>query len=185
MPPSLHNIVLVGFMGTGKSTIGRQLAEVLHYPQVDTDQLIVQKEGRPITNIFNTHGEAYFRAKELETLQTIVQEKVNHHIISTGGGLIGQVACCELLKEIGFVIWLDASVESIIERTSQTKSRPLLNTANPEKVVEDLLKVRNPIYEKVSHLRIDTAKLTPDEISTGIIESARYHFTKCDPKNPA
>ena len=182
MSPSLHNIILVGFMGTGKSTIGRQLADVLHYPQVDTDQLIVGSEGRPITDIFATDGEAYFRAKELETLQKIVTEKVNHHIISTGGGLIGQEACCDLLKEIGFVIWLDASVDSIIERTSQTKNRPLLNTANPRKVVEDLLVVRNPIYEQVSHLRIDTAVLTPDEISTGIIESARYHFTQHDPK---
>lgn len=173
---SLHNIVLIGFMGVGKSTIGRQLSDILHYPQIDTDQLIVQNEERSIPELFEHEGESYFRKKELLTLQKIVSEKVNHHIISTGGGIVGQETCCELLEKAGFVIWLDASVESILERTAQSNNRPLLNQSNPEQVIRDLAAKRNPLYEKVAHLQIQTDQLTPHEISTGIIESARYHF---------
>ncbi len=173
---ALKNIVLIGFMGSGKSAIGRRLAERLNYPVYDTDSMIEKKEKRAIKDIFMTEGEEYFRSLETATLETFVSAERKKEIISTGGGIVTREENLPLLQRLGFVVWLDAKPETILERLSRNTDRPLLNTENPEKTIRDLSTVRRPLYESASHLRLETDGLDFDEITTGIIESARYFF---------
>ena len=173
-----NNILLVGFMGTGKSTIGRKLSKCLNYQHVDTDQMIVELAGKPIPKIFEDEGEEAFRKIETQVLEDL--QKYQGHIISTGGGIIGSEKNRELLQKLGYVIWLCASPEEILDRTSRNTNRPLLNNEDPEGTVRCLLAERSPHYEEVSHLKISTDQLCFDEICMGITESASYHFSKQD-----
>lgn len=172
----LKNLILIGFMGTGKSTIGRQLSKTLGYPVIDTDQRLEEETDSSIADLFSTYGEAHFRELETSLLRKLIEEKTHKHIISTGGGIITQPANLELLQELGYVIWLVAQPETILERTSRNKDRPLLNNPDPEGTIRNLLEVRNPLYEAAAHLKLETTDLTFSEITTGIVESARYHY---------
>ncbi len=168
------NIILIGFMGTGKSTIGRNLSQTFGYPLIDTDQLIVEQQGRPIPQIFEDEGEQSFRDMETALLQSL--HKHTGHIIATGGGIIGRPDNRHLLRELGYVVWLIARPSEILERTSRNSNRPLLNNDDPEKTIRNLLEIRTPLYRDTAHLGIETDNLSFDEVTTGIIESARYHF---------
>lgn len=172
----LKNLVLVGFMGTGKSTIGRQLSKILGYPLVDTDARIVAEERRAISDIFASEGEEYFRDLETQLLRTLCQEQTHKQIISTGGGIVLREENRKLLRELGFVIWLVAKPETILERTSRNRERPLLDTEDPAGTIRQLLGEREAAYDSSAHLTLETSGLTFSEISTGIIESARYHY---------
>ncbi|MEM9081463.1 MAG: shikimate kinase [Verrucomicrobiota bacterium] len=172
----LKNLVLIGFMGTGKSTIGRQLSKTLGYPVIDTDTQIESNEDRPIADIFANEGEPHFRQLETQILQQLLTNNTHKHIISTGGGIITRPENLPLLRDLGFVIWLVAKPETILERTSRNKDRPLLNNKNPEDTVRNLLQQREPLYAQAAHLSLETTGLTFSEITTGIIESARYHY---------
>lgn len=172
----LKNLILVGFMGTGKSTIGRQLSKILGYPLVDTDALIVAAEKRAISEIFATEGEEYFRDLETRLLRDLCREQTHKQIISTGGGIVLREENRRLLRELGFVIWLVAQPETILERTSRNRERPLLHTEDPAGTIRQLLKERDAAYNSSAHLTLETTGLTFSEISTGIIESARYHY---------
>lgn len=174
-PPK--NLVLIGFMGCGKSTIGRELHDRLGYPLVDMDQLIEEKAGKSIPEIFKDDGEAHFRDLETSTLKELCQPDAPRRIISTGGGVIGREENRALLQDLGYVVWLKAPADVILQRTSKNKNRPLLQTENPMEQIESLMKVRDPLYEETAHLKLDTAGLDCDEVTTGIIECARYFFT--------
>lgn len=176
MECALKNIVLVGFMGCGKSAIGRRLGERLNYPVYDTDSIIEEREGRAIKTIFSTEGEMYFRSLEKGLLEQLVSDKPKKQIISTGGGIVIQPANVPLLQRLGFVVWLDAKPETVIERLSRNTDRPLLDTSDPERTIRDLSLQRRPLYDTASHLRLETDGLDFDEITTGIVESARYFF---------
>jgi len=169
-----RNIILIGFMGTGKSTIGRILSQTFGYPLIDTDQLIEEQQKTSIPEIFAQKGEEAFRDIETELLRSL--EKYSGHIIATGGGIITRPENCALLRKLGYVVWLVAKPAAILERTSRNSNRPLLNNDDPEKTIRDLLEKRTPHYQKTAHLEIETDNLSFDEVSTGIIESARYHF---------
>jgi shikimate kinase len=170
------NIVLIGFMGSGKSTIGRDLSRSLRYPLIDTDALIVQRVGKPITKIFADEGETAFRNLESAVLGDLTSTPTERHIISTGGGIITRPENRTLLRQLGYVVWLVVSPTEILHRTRRNKNRPLLNTNNPEEAIRALLEQRTPAYRNTAHLAIETDKLTFPEITTGIIESARYFF---------
>jgi len=171
-----ENIILVGFMGTGKSTIGRSLSQTLSYPVIDTDQLIEKQQGRSIPEIFEEEGEDAFRDMETALLRSLLNQ--SGHIISTGGGIIIREENRQLLRKMGYVIWLVASPEEIHNRTSRTNNRPLLNNEDPAETIRKLLETRIPLYKECAHLAIETNQLNFDEITTGIIESARYYFSK-------
>lgn len=173
-----RNIILIGFMGTGKSTIGRKLSRSFRYPLVDTDQLIVEKEGRTIPEIFEEEGEEAFRDIETETLRSL--SKYTGHIIATGGGIIVRPENCELLRELGYVVWLIAHPREILARTSRNSNRPLLNNEDPEGTIARLLEKRTPLYRDTAHLAIETDQLSFDEVTAGIIESAQYYFRTCE-----
>ena len=176
----LKNVVLIGFMGSGKSSIGRELSHSLGFPVVDTDTLIVERAGKPIKEVFADEGEDVFRDMESQVLRDLLAEKPHKHIISTGGGIIGREENRGLLRELGYVVWLRVSPEEILHRTSRNSDRPLLNNSNPKETITRLLTERTPLYEQTAHLTIDTDNLTFPEITTGIIESARYHFGAVD-----
>ena len=171
-----RNIVLIGFMGSGKSTLGRVLHKKLSYPLLDTDHLIEEQEGKSISDIFATESEDAFRSMETKMLENMIESGCNHHIISTGGGMILRPQNKALLRQLGFVVWLSCSAEETYHRTARNNSRPLLQCKDPLKLITSMLNERSPLYNEASHLKISTSGLEFDEISCGILESARYHF---------
>ena len=175
----LKNLILVGFMGTGKSTIGRQLSKALGYPLIDTDARIVAQQKRPIPKIFEEDGEEHFRDLETETLRTLREESCHKRIIATGGGIVLRPENQQLLRDLGFVVWLVAQPDAILERTSRNKERPLLQTRDPEETIRLMLSQRDSCYRECAHLILETTNLEFSEITTGIIESARYHYGRC------
>ena len=174
-PP--RNIVLVGFMGSGKSTVGRELHQRLGYPLVDMDHAIEQRLGKAITAIFAEDGENFFRDAETSLLEELAGMDTPSQIISTGGGVVGREKNRKLLRRLGYVVWLHAPTEVIFERTSKNADRPLLHGDEPLQKIRALLELRKPWYEETAHLKVDTAGLDCGELATGILESARYFFS--------
>lgn len=165
-----HNIILIGFMGSGKTTVGERLAQKLSYRFKDTDQLLEQKERDTISHIFAVHGEEYFRSKETELLQELLPN-LKQVVLSTGGGLPLREQNTKLLKELGFVVYLKASKETTLRRLKGDNTRPLLQGKDQEKRIESLLTYRTPIYEKAAHKLIATDNKSIDEIANIIMEA--------------
>lgn len=138
------NLYLVGFMGVGKSAIGRKVARELGYEFIDSDHKIEVKAGKKIAEIFASEGESAFRGMERVFVETGHPEE--GCVVSCGGGLVVQEGMSEILKQKGVVVCLFASPECIIERTGRNAKRPLLNVPNPEQRVRELLAEREPIY---------------------------------------
>lgn len=172
-----QNIVLIGFMGSGKSTVGRELQHRLGYPLIDMDRLIEETMGKKITEIFKEEGEAAFRDFETLQLLEIAKQSDKRQIVSTGGGVVIRPENRGLLRNLGYVVWLHAPEDVIFERTSRNQDRPLLNHLDARERITTLLAEREPWYRETAHLKIDTAGLDCKEIATGILESARYYFT--------
>lgn len=158
------NLVLVGFMGTGKTTIGRMLARKLKFEFVDTDQLIELRIGKKIPQIFEERGEAAFRALEREAIETWVPR--SHAVISCGGGLVMASGMLEKLKELGVVFCLFASSQTIYERVRRNDHRPLLRGGDALARIEKLLAERLPVYRKAG-----TGVLTDNRSETEILKS--------------
>ena len=177
-PSPPKNIVLIGFMGSGKSSIARELSGALGYPMVDTDSLIVERAGKPIHDIFDQEGEEAFRELESTILRELEESLPAHHIIATGGGIIGRPTNRDILRKIGFVVWLEVSAGEIIRRTENSRDRPLLNNDDQTGTIERLLDERRELYRATAHQEIETDELTFPEITTGILESARYFFSE-------
>lgn len=155
-----RNIIFIGFMGTGKSTVGALLAERLGWTWVDTDQRIEAEEGRPISELFEKEGENYFRQRETETLQSLLQ---NHcQVITTGGGIVLSPKNRELMRENGWVVALTASADEIIRRLSGDGTRPLLQGSLAERV-KKLLKERDGLYD-FAHFKVDTTGKTVEDV---------------------
>ena len=177
-PPK--NLILIGFMGCGKSTVGRELQRRLNYPLIDTDQEIETRTGLSINEIFaGPGGEPEFRNLESQLLAELARTSTDQarRIISTGGGICGRAENRMRLRQLGYVIWLHAPIDVIVERTSKNQDRPLLNTPDPAARIRELMAIREPHYRETAHLDIDTTGLDFQEISVGILESARYYFT--------
>ena len=175
--PPPKSLVLIGFMGSGKSTVGRELHQRLGYPLVDMDHVIEQRARRSITAIFEDEGEEAFRGMETALLEELNDPSAPRRIISTGGGVIGRERNRALLRHLGYVVWLHAPLAVILERTGRNRDRPLLHTEDPVARVEALMAVRKPLYAETAHLQVDTSGLDAGELATGILESARYFFT--------
>jgi shikimate kinase len=171
------NIVLIGFMGCGKSTVGRELHQRLGYRLMDIDHIIEETMGKKISEIFREEGESAFRDFETMQLHEISKQTDARHIISTGGGIVVRPENRALLRRLGYVVWLCAPEDVIYERTSRNRDRPLLNSPDARDKISALLTEREPWYRETAHLRVDTAGLESHELATGILESARYFFT--------
>lgn len=164
------NIVLIGFMGSGKTTIGRLLAKQLDYSFLDTDEEIEQKENKTINKIFAEQGEKYFRTCETKLLEELSNSN-EKCIISTGGGMPLLKENGKLLKKTGFVVYLSVQKDTVMERLKNDTTRPLLAGDSMEKKVEDLLEFRNPIYEYTAHMMIKTDYKSIEEIVEEIIRN--------------
>ncbi len=172
------NIILIGFMGCGKSSVGRRLAGMTGHCFVDTDDLIVQSEGVSISEIFATKGEDYFRDLEQRALEELIGSC--GVILSTGGGLILREANRETLKKIGLVAWLDADAGVLFERASRSGKRPLLQTENPRETFDTLLADRKALYESMATFRIDSTHLNHDEVAESLLKEAALHEHRFD-----
>lgn len=146
MQSSDVNLYLVGFMGTGKTTLGRAVAQRLKFRWCDSDHEIERQEGMSIPQIFAEKGEPAFRAMEREFVDH--GHPAERQVVACGGGLVIQAGMLELLKSKGVVICLHASIETILRRTAGNRSRPLIDVEDPEKRLRELYAVREPIYRK-------------------------------------
>ncbi|MCD6472991.1 shikimate kinase [Candidatus Aerophobetes bacterium] len=168
------NIVLTGFMGTGKSVVGKILAKKLKIGYIDIDEVIERKEKKKIFGIFETKGEEYFRQKESQIIKEI--SKWDDYVISTGGGAILKEENLSALKSNGFIVCLWAKPGTILKRTSKKNTRPLLKgEKNRKKRIEELLKMRQPYYEKAD-LKIETSNLSPEEIAEKILRVLKDEY---------
>ncbi|BCD96072.1 shikimate kinase [Marinagarivorans cellulosilyticus] len=149
------NIVLVGPMGAGKSTVGRLLASRLGFSFVDTDSVIEDRTGADIPWIFDVEGEEGFRARETAVLRDLLEENASM-VIATGGGIVTQPENIALLRKLGRVFFLQASLEQLTARTSKDKKRPLLQVKDPKAKIKELLELRAPLYEAAAHANIMT-----------------------------
>lgn len=170
-----RNIILIGYMGTGKTAVGRKVADSLGFQFVDTDQMIEQAAGQPITAIFAERGEAAFRDLETAVLKRAVAGV--DQVISTGGGIVLREENREIIARSGYCIWLKASAETIFNRVSGNSNRPLLKTENPRATIESMLLEREPRYRAAADLEISSNNLSVDEVAYGVSESARVHFS--------
>lgn len=151
---SITNLILVGPMGAGKSTVGRQLAERLKMPFVDSDHEIERRTGVDIPTIFEYEGEAGFRERETLVIKELCQR--TGIVLATGGGCVMRPENRECIKACGFVVYLKTSVRIQLRRTSRDRNRPLLQTSNPRARLEALLKVRDPLYREVADIILNT-----------------------------
>lgn len=157
------NIVLVGFMGSGKSTIGKAMAKEWDFTFLDTDEYIEKEEGTTISDIFATKGEEYFRELETKTLKQL-KTKCRRQVISVGGGTPLRPENRKLLKKLGYVIYLKVEPETVIERLKDDTTRPLLQRPDKENAIRELLEKREPMYKDAAHITIKTDKKPVDVI---------------------
>ena len=162
-------ITLTGFMGSGKTTVGKVLADFLGCPFMDLDDLVVKKAGKSIPDIFAQDGEPAFRQLEAQVLRKTVEKYAESTaVLALGGGAILAPASAALLHEKTVCIYLRATLDTLLARLSgETAGRPLADEAMASRLVE-----REPIYEETAHVTIDTDGLSPDEVADEIIISA-------------
>jgi len=160
------NIFLVGFMGAGKSTVGKILADKIGYGYCDADKFIEEQAGTTITQIFADHGEQYFRDLESESIEVLASN--DKQVVATGGGVVQRDRNWNAMKKNGLTIYLKASVETIWERIKDDNSRPLLQVENPVNAARELLKKRTPMYEKADII-ISTDNLSLKQVADEIL----------------
>ncbi len=139
-------LVLIGMMGTGKSTLGRALAGNLNLDFVDSDKVIEEKADLTIAEIFDQYGEEKFRSAESRTILELLGQGTK--VIATGGGAVMNPSTLDAIKKSAVSIWLQGDVDVLFDRVSKNKDRPLLQTDDPKKTLSDLLKQRQPYYEQ-------------------------------------
>ena len=164
----MRNLILVGPMGAGKSTIGRLLAKELHLPFKDSDKEIEVRTGANIPWIFDKEGEPGFRDRETAMIVELCHE--NGIVLATGGGAVMRPENRLALRNGGRVVYLHASIEQQVARTARDRNRPLLRNANPEKILRDLLAIRDPLYREIADLVIETDERPPRMVVLNILE---------------
>lgn len=164
-----RNVILEGFMGSGKSTVSEILADMLDVELLDTDAAIEEAEGRKISDIFDQEGEEAFRDMETSLLDMVVSEHLSEMVISLGGGVPVREVNRELLGQAGKVVYLRTRPETVYERVKGDDSRPLLRSEDPLARIRELFDKRKDIYEAAADIIIDTDDLTPREIAEKIV----------------
>jgi shikimate kinase len=168
------SIVLTGFMGTGKTEVGKRLARKLGKEFIETDALIEKKAGRSIAEIFRRDGEIGFRELEIEAVKDIAGGK--NAVIACGGGIVLNTINIDRLRQECIIVCLTASPAAVLKRTSSDKGeRPLLAVADRQQQIKDMLKYRRPFYARAADITINTSRLKPDEVVERIIEEVKRH----------
>lgn len=165
----MSNIILIGYMGCGKSTIGKKLSYAVRKPYVDTDKLIETKEKKTISTIFSEQGEEAFREMETACIKSLFAQK-QEHVIAVGGGLPLRSQNRALLKKLGTVIYLRAKPETIYERLKTDTTRPLLQCADPKEKISRMLLQRAPVYEEAASYVVDVDDKSFEQIIKEIKE---------------
>ncbi len=162
------NLILCGMMGSGKTTIGKELAKSTGWRLCDTDGIIVERHGK-IADIFATHGEGYFRDLETSVAKELAEE--NGLVISTGGGLVLRQENVEALQKNGKIIFLRATIETLIKRLQSDGERPLLHSTaeSLEEKLTRLLQARTAVYERAADCVVDVDGKTPEQIAAEIL----------------
>ncbi len=172
----IRNIILVGFMGAGKSSVGRELARLTGLRLVDLDRLIIDRQGRPIKEIFAEEGEESFRGYETEALRSLADS--DGLVVATGGGVVGRPGNWELMCRMGPVVYLRASWPVLRSRITGCRERPLAAADRGEDQVEGLLRQRLPLYEQAD-LIVDTDRKTIPEIAEEIRLEIKNRWQTC------
>jgi len=165
------NLFLIGLMGAGKSTIGRQLAKSLGCEFIDSDHEIEARTGANIPLIFDVEGEAGFRQREKKVIDDLTRRE--HIVLATGGGVVLDADNRAHLRARGFVVYLYATVDQLLVRTAKDRNRPLLQTADPKARFEELLAVRDPLYREIADLVVDTGRRTVRSAEREILAKLR------------
>lgn len=158
----MRNIVLIGFMGAGKTAVGKSLAQKLSLSFVDTDHLIEKRTGKKIKDIFAEQGEEVFREMETEVVKEVSGQR--NQVIAVGGGAVLREENVEALKENGVLVYLKADPSTLFERTKGTQKRPLLEVPSVKDEIKRLLSIREEVYQKVADIIIDTSGLSVQEV---------------------
>lgn len=166
------NLILIGLMGAGKTTLGKQLATKLHRDFYDSDQVICERTGVSIPTIFEVEGEAGFRLREAAIISELVQQK--NIVIATGGGTILQIENRLKLQQNGHVVYLHAQPEILLSRIQHDKNRPLLQVSDPLAKLQELYTVRDPIYRATAHTIIDVDSPYSSRTINRLIRLLRY-----------
>lgn len=162
----MNNIILIGFMGCGKTTVGKNIAQRLDIPFVDMDQEIQEKSNMTIKEIFEKHGEAYFRDLETAFLKSFNK---SNHVLSTGGGIVTRAENIDIIKKLGTVVFLHASFEQLMKNLEKDNTRPLLQGDNYQEKARELLNQREGIYLGTADLIVQTTGKTVSEITDEIL----------------
>ena len=169
--PLNRHLVLIGYRGTGKTTVAQHLAAALTVPWVDADQELTRRAGRSISQIFAEDGEPTFRRLESETLAEVLAGQPS--VIATGGGVILSAANRQRLAEAGWIVWLRATPEAIYDRlhgdSSTAGMRPALTARGGREEIVELLAVRSPLYAELADQMVDTDNKTPESIAAEIL----------------
>ena len=173
------NLFLVGMMGAGKTTLGRALARRLGREFADTDKVLVERTGVPVTTIFEIEGEDGFRRRESTVLAELAAQ--DGLVIATGGGAILSEANRELMRSHGTVIYLRARLENLWERMRQDTTRPLLQTADPRGTLGQLLTAREPLYSETAHVVVDTGAQSAASLASKVIAALRARDPRLAP----
>lgn len=161
------NIMLIGFMGTGKSTISAKLREKTRMEEVDMDAAIVERENCSINEIFQNQGEAYFRQVETDVLKELLTE--DHRIISCGGGAVVKEENVKMMKDNGSVILLTATAQTVFDRVKNNNDRPILRGNMNVEFIQELMKKREALYLRAADIIIETDEKSVDEICDEIL----------------
>ncbi len=167
-----RNIFLIGPMGAGKSTIGRQLANELHLEFFDSDAEIERRTGADIAWVFDVEGEAGFRAREEKVIFDLTEKQ--GIVLATGGGSIISKETRNRLSARGFVVYLETTIEKQVARTARDKRRPLLQNGEPQEILENLAESRNPLYEEIADLVVKTDNQSAKVVSREIIDKLGF-----------
>lgn len=168
------NIFLVGPMGVGKTTIGRQLAYLLKMSFKDSDQEIEERTGVTIPLIFELEGETGFRKREQKVIAELTAAP--KLVLSTGGGVVLDATNRGYLRNRGFVVYLCAPVDELLERTAHCRHRPLLQTENPRDRLAQILREREPLYREVADAVIDTGQCTIRQVVRAVVRRLQKSY---------
>lgn len=175
MLEELPSIFIVGPMGAGKTTIGRLLARALDREFVDSDWYVEEQTGADIPWIFAKEGEAGFRDRETRAIDELTQQP--NIVLATGGGAVMRSDNRDYLHDRGIVVYLNAPVDVQMARTSKDKSRPLLQQPNPRQILQDLYRIRDPLYRQVAHIILPTGHTYPRHMVNQLLKQLSTYVT--------
>ena len=170
-------IILIGLMGSGKTTVGKLIGKRTGMPLLDMDALIEEQVGRKIPEIFAEQGEEHFRALETALLRYLLEHpQTPPPVISTGGGVVVREENRELLRKLGCVVWLNVSVRSLLHRTARSTNRPLLQTPDRAATLHRLFAEREPLYRETAHRIVNSSRMEVGEVCRRVCELAERFF---------